>query len=639
MTRGIALAALLAAAAHSHAFAQSSESRNGEWRYYHYDLAGTRYAPLDRVDSTNVNRLAIAWEWRSDSVTTGREFKNESTPIMVDGVLYFTTGADRAVVAADAGTGATKWVWRMDEGARARVAPRRNSGRGVSWWSDADDARVFVVTPGFHLVALDAATGTPVASFGQNGIVDLKLQLGVELDPETAAIGNSSPPLVFEDIVVVGPALEVGLRPRSRANVPGRVLALDARTGELLWRFHTIPQQGEFGIDTWEGESWRYTGNAGAWAPLSLDQRRGWLYLPLEAATGDYYGGHRLGDNLFSTSLVCVDIRTGQRIWHRQIVHHDIWDYDNPATPILADIDVNGRRIEAVVQITKQSFAYVFDRVTGEPVWPMTETPVPPSDVPGERAALTQPMPSRPLPFDRQGVTIDDLIDFTPALRAQAIELVRPYRLGALFAPASLRDAPDGTQGTLSLPGTLGGANWEHAAFDPESGTLFVGSWTTPAVLALAHDTTRPDVDYVMIGGRAPDVQGLPLIKPPYSRITAIDLNTGEHRWLIPNGDTPEIYRSHETLAGLDIPPTGSHARPLLLATPSLLFAGEGWGGAPMLRAIDKATGRTVSTWTLPGQVTSQPMTYLHGGRQYIAFWVGDVRSDVRARLLAFALR
>jgi quinoprotein glucose dehydrogenase len=609
--------------------------QNGEWRAYHRDLASTRYSPLDRIDRNTVRDLTIAWHWKSDSV--GSERANESTPLMVGGVLYFTTGRTRGVVAADAATGATKWVWGMDESARLEVAPRTNSGRGVSYWSSGSEARIFVVTPGFQLVALDAQNGKPIAGFGTNGVVDLKQQLGVPLDPTTAAVGNSSPPLVFEDIVVVGPALEVGLRPPSRKNVPGRVMAFDARTGVLRWRFNTIPQSGEFGVDTWENDSWQYTGNAGAWAPLSLDERRGWIYLPVEAATGDYYGGHRHGNNLFSTTLVCLDVRTGTRNWHYQIVHHDIWDYDNPSAPILADVTVAGRRVEAVVQLTKQSFAYVFDRVSGQPVWPINEHPVPQSDVPGERTAPTQPIPSKPAAFDRQGVTIDDLIDFTPALRAQALEAIKPFRLGPLFAPASLRNAPDSTRGTLSLPGTLGGSNWEGGAFDPETSMLYVGSYTSPAVLALGKDTARSDMDYVFVGGTVPRISGLPLIKPPYGRITAIDLKTGEHAWMVPNGETPETILRNPALQGVTIPRTGIASRALLLVTKSLLFAGEGASGRPMLRALDKRTGDMVWETVLPGPMTSQPMTYLHGGRQYLAFWVSDTATR-RSQLIAFAL-
>ena len=618
--------------------ASNASAQSTEWRQHHGNYESNRYSPLSQIDRSNVAQLQLAWTWKSDSAARPLEYKNESTPLMVDGVLYFTTGTQRNVVAVDAATGAEKWVWKFDEGARARVAPRRNSGRGVSYWASGNDRRIFIVTPGFQLVALNAATGQPVPTFGTNGIVDLKRQLGVELSLDSAAIGNSSPPLVFEDFVVVGPALEVGLRPPSRRNVPGRILAIDARTGALKWRFNTIPGESEFGNDTWLERSWEYTGNAGAWAPFSLDARRGYLYIPTEAATGDYYGGHRPGDNLFSTTLLCIDIRTGRRVWHYQIVHHDIWDYDNPTSPILADIDVDGRRVEAVVQLTKQSFAYVLDRVTGKPVWPIVERAVPQSDVPGEKTAPTQPIPSKPAAYDRQGVTIDDLIDFTPALRAEALAAVKPFRLGALFAPASLRNAPDSTRGTLSLPGTLGGSNWEHGAFDPVQQMLYVGSYTQPAVLAMARDSVRSDMNFVMVGGSVPTIRGLPLIKPPYSRVTAIDLKSGNHAWMVAAGDAPETVRNSAALTGVQIPRTGSHARPLLLVTQTLLFSAEGWGGAPVLHALDKKTGETIYELKLQGQVGSQPMTYMHDGRQYIAFWVGDTRSSTNARLAVYAL-
>ncbi|MBK9238988.1 MAG: PQQ-binding-like beta-propeller repeat protein [Acidobacteria bacterium] len=489
-----------------------------EWRHYHRDLAGTRYSPLEAITPANVTSLAVAWRWKSDNFSAPPEYKNESTPLMIGGTLYFTTGSSRWVIAADAATGATRWTWRLDESDRAAAAPRRDAGRGVSYWTNGTEERIFTVTPGFRLVALDARTGRPVSNFGRDGVVDLKSLLGVEVDAKTAAIGNSSPPLVFEDIVVIGPALEVGTRPPSYKNVPGRILAVDARTGALKWRFNTIPQKGEEGYETWEAGSAEYTGNAGAWAPLSLDEKRGYLYLPLEAATGDYYGGHRLGANLFSSTLACLDVRTGRRLWHFQTVHHDIWDWDNPTAPILADVTVDGQPREIVVQLTKQSFAYVLDRVTGKPIWPIDERPVPASDVPGERAAATQPFPSKPKAYDRQGVTENDLIDFTPELRAEALKLIADgkLRMGAFFAPPSLADAPDGTKGTLSLPGNLGGTNWEHGAFDPETGMLYVGSWTNPTVHALIKDTQRSDMNYVGGGGRLPNVRGLPIIKPPH---------------------------------------------------------------------------------------------------------------------------
>ena len=610
----------------------------GEWHNYNRDLSGSRYSPLNQIDRTNVGKLALAFTWRPDSGVAPRESKNESTPLMVHGTLYFSTALNRDVVAADATTGRQKWRWHQDETARAAIAPRRGSGRGVSYWTDGKEERIFVVTPGYRLIALDAKTGAMIPSFGTDGAVDLKMQIGVPLDPATAVIGSSSPPLVFEDILVIGPALEVGSRPVSYKNVPGRVLAIDARTGKLRWRFNTIPTAGEFGIDTWEDSSWTYTGNTGAWAPLTLDPVRGWLYLPVEAATGDYYGGHRHGNNLFSTSLVCVDARTGKRIWHYQIVHHDIWDYDPPTAPILADITVDGKKIQSVVQLTKQSFAYVFDRVTGKPVWPMVEKPVPASDIPGERAALTQPFPTKPPAFDRQGVSSDDLIDFTPELHAQALEIVKAYRIGPLFTPASLLHAADGTKGLISLPGSLGGADWEGGAVDPETGVVYVGSHTAPSVLAMARDSAHSDMNVVNLGGGPPNVQGLPLLKPPYSRITAIDLNRGEFLWQLPSGETPDRVKNNPALKGLSIPTTGGFARPVVLVTKTLLFAAEGWGGAPLLRALDKKTGEVVWSVTLPGSVSSVPMTYEVGGKQYIAFWVDDARTQLPSELLAFAI-
>jgi quinoprotein glucose dehydrogenase len=614
----------------------------GEWRSYHRDLGGTRYSPLDQITKDNFSKLSTAWTWRADAAGAPPENSNESTPLMVNGTLYFTTGPARWVVAADAATGATKWSWHMDEGERLRHAPRRDSGRGVAYWRSGDASthdRIFTVTPGFQLVALDAGTGLAVATFGDNGVVDLKAQLGVPVDLVNAAIGNSSAPLVFENTVVIGPALEVGLRPVSKKNVPGRVLAIDARTGKLKWRFNTIPAKGEPGSETWTSEALEYTGNTGAWAPLSLDEKRGYVYLPVEAATGDYYGGHRPGNDLFSTTLVCLDSRTGKTIWYFQIVHHDIWDRDNPAAPILTDITVGGRRIEAVVQVTKQAFAYVFDRATGKPVWPIVETPVPQTDVPGEQTSPTQPIPSKPAGFDRQGITTDDLIDFTPELHAEAIKAVTGYRLGQLFSPPSLANAPDGTKGTLSLPGALGGANWQGGAFDPETGMLYIPSYTNPALLALEHNAQASDMDFIAANGRIPNVRGLPLFKPPYSRVTAINLNTGDHAWMVPAGDTPAEIKANPALQGVTLANTGGQSRPFVLATKTVLLVGEGGRGQVMFRALDKKTGATVGEVQIPGSMTSSPMTYAVGGKQYIAFWAVDQAARTPAQLITLALK
>lgn len=611
----------------------------GEWRAYGGDLASTGYAPLDQIAPENVAGLEIAWTWTAQNFGPRAELRNETTPLMVDGVLYATAGSRRSVVAIDPGSGETLWMYRLDEGERGAEAPRPNSGRGVAYWAPGgvnETDRVFVITPGFHLVALDARSGRPISEFGEDGVLDL--MVGVRGDiPPVGRIGSSSPPVIVGDVVVVGSAQEVGMSPDSMRNIKGDVRGFDARTGELLWTFHTIPAPGEFGYETWEDGSAEYTGNAGVWAPFSADPALGYVYLPVEAATSDMYGGHRPGDNLFSSSLVCLDARTGERVWHFQLIHHDIWDWDTPTAPILVDINVDGRFIKAVAQITKQSWVYVFDRVTGEPVWPIVELRVPPSDVPGEWTSPTQPHPSKPAPFDRQGFSEDDLIDFTPELRAQALELVQGYRMGPIFTPPSLVDAPDGTRGTLMMPNAIGGGNWEGGAVDPETGMLYVGSFSNPTVLALrAADPERSDLRY-WAGGRGPRLpRGLPIIKPPWGRITAIDLNTGEHAWMIPNGDTPENIQNHSLLRGIDLPRTGKASRPMLLVTKTLLFSGEGLSGGPVFRAHDKATGETLVEIELPATTTGIPMTYMHDGRQYLVVAVGA--RGYPAGLVALAL-
>ena len=610
-----------------------------DWPAYGHDLANTRYSPLDQIGPQTLANLHVAWRWSAEA---GQpiENRNESTPIMIGTTLYFTSGSLRSVVAANAETGKTIWQWQMPEGDRAAHAPRRDSGRGVAYWSGGTEARIFTVTPGFQLVALDAKTGQPIKSFGKDGVVDLKAQLGVaNIDLINAAIGNSSPPLVFADTVVIGPALEVGLAPPSMKNVPGRILAIDARTGALKWRFNTIPAKGDTGYDTWENGSAEYTGNAGAWAPLTLDEQRGYLYLPIEAPTGDYFGGHRLGNNLFSTTLACLDIKTGKTVWYFQIVHHDIWDRDNPTAPILANVTIDGRPRQIVVQLTKQAFAYVFDRVTGQPIWPIVERPVPSSDVPTERAAATQPIPSKPAGYDRQGVTTDDLIDFTPALRADAIKALQGIRMGELFSPPSLAQAPDGTRGTLVAPGNLGGSNWEPSSFDPDTGILYVGSWTNPTVYSLTSNPQRSDMNYIAGNTQVPRVSGLPILKPPYSRITAINLRTGEHVWMVPNGDTPPAIQSNPALAGLTLPPTGAQSRPVLLATKTVLFNADGSSGQARLRALDKATGKRLWEMPTPGVVGSPPMTYMVNGQQFLLMWMTDRASGKGAELIALAVR
>ena len=579
--------------------------------------------------------MTIAWRWYGGNFGPTPEMKSETTPLMIGGVLYATAGATRNVVAIDAGSGETLWIWRPNDGERFRTAPRRTSGRGVAYWSDgADDRRVFTVTPGFYLVSLDAETGLPKREFGEAGIVDLRRGLRGPMDNVEA--GSSSPPLVVGDVIVVGPAGGVGARPNAKTQVKLDVRGFDARTGRLLWTFHTIPEKGEFGYDTWlTPGSAEYTGNGGAWGPLSADPELGLVYLPVEGATSDMYGGERHGNNLFGNSLVAVDVKTGERAWHQQLVRHDIWDWDNPTSPILLDVNVGGRPVKAVVQLTKQAFAYAFDRATGEPLWPIEERPVPTSDVPFEWTAPTQPFPTRPAAYDRQGVSEDDLVDFTPAIKAAALESVKDLRMGPMFTPPSLVEAPDGTRGTLVLPHYGGGANWEGGAADPETGMLYVASQTSLTVFAVNPAGDRSDIRYLFVNGEAPRPMGLPLVKPPYGRITAIDMNTGEHRWMAVNGDTPDDIKNNPALAGLAIPPTGKASRATLLVTKTLLFAGEGYGGAPILRAYDKATGAVVAELPLPGAASSKPMTYMLDGKQYVVLAVGR---DTPAELVAFAL-
>lgn len=635
---GFLVSAFLTAALSLPASAAQQGTSDGEWHVYGGDPGHTRYAPLDQIDASNVADLEIAWRWTAQNYGPNPRIRSQTTPLMVDGVLYATAGQRRAVVAIDAGTGETLWMWQMDEGERLGDAPRANPGRGVAWWSDgAGDDRILAVTPGYHMVALDAHTGRPIEAFAGSGVLDLherhRVRDGVPIE---GSIGASSPPTVVDDVVVVGSAHHVGLRPPSMVNTPGDVRGYDVRTGELLWTFRTIPEPGEEGYETWLNGSAEYTGNAGAWAPISFDAETGYVYLPTEAATGDYYGGHRHGSNLFSTSLVALDSRTGEKVWHFQIIHHDIWDWDNPTAPILADVTVDGVERKIVAQLTKQGFTYVFDRVTGEPIWPIVETPVPQTDVPGEWTSPTQPIPTLPVPYERQGFNEDDLIDFTPEIRERAREVAAEYRMGPVFSPPSLRGAPDGTNGTLSLPSTLGGANWEGGVLDPETGMLYVGSMTNASVLQLVPGGERSDMDYVFGFARADVAPGVPIVKPPWGRITALDLTDGSKAWMVANGDTPEHVVERLEVDPELIPRTGKVSRAGLLVTRTLLFAGEGASGEPILRALDKATGATIAEIELPNAQVGLPMTYMHEGQQYVVLSVGG--GGEPAELVALAL-
>ena len=465
----------------------------GEWRFYGGDAGGTKYSPLDQINADNVKQLQIVWRWKSENFGPRPDFNWQVTPLMVGGVLYFTAGTNRAAVAADAATGETLWTYRFNEGARGAQVPRVNN-RGLAYWSNgANDSRIILISPGYHLIALDAKTGHAIPGFGAAGVVDL--WEGLDRKVENNQIGSSSPAIVVGDVVVVGGALLSGTAPRSKTNVPGYVRGYDVGSGKLLWTFHTIPQGSEFGNDTWGDDSWRYTGNTAVWAPISADLELGYVYLPTETPTGDFYGGHRPGDNLFADSLVCLDAKTGKRVWHYQLIHHDIWDWDTASAPVLLDVTAGGRPIKAVAQVTKQGFTYVFDRVTGTPVWPVVERPVPQSDVPGERTAPTQPFPTKPAPFDRQGVTEDDLIDFTPALKAEALRIASQFKLGPLYTPLIVAGV-GGKLGTLTVPHNQGAANWQSAAADPETGILYVPSVTNWWASALTEGGERSDMRY-----------------------------------------------------------------------------------------------------------------------------------------------
>ncbi len=610
-------------------------AKSGEWRSYAGEAGSTRYSPIDQINRDNFKNLQVAWSWKFDNFGGGT---SETTPIMVDGVLYFTVGPRRNVVAANAGTGETLWTWRPDEGARFDQAPRK-VGRGVAYWTDGTDTRIITVTPGFQLVALDAKTGIPVRNFGQEGSVDLfkQLDLTTSVDP-TGRIGNSSPPVISRDVIVIGPALTQGGTSPNKENVKGDVLAFDVRTGKKLWVFHTIPRKGEPGYETWLNGSAEYTGNTGVWGPFSADDELGYVYLNTESPTNDGYGGHRPGANLYSDSIVCLDIKTGKIVWYKQLIHHDIWDYDMPAHPILLDIRVDGRPVKAVVQMGKIAYAYVFDRTNGQPVWPIPDVAVPQTDVPSEWTSPTQPIPTKPPGFDLHGISVNDLIDFTPALRDEARRAIEGYRIGPGFSPPSLVVA-NANKGTIVAPGFGGGANWQSGAADPETGFVYIGSITSPAVAGVAK--TEPGdpnkADYTAGRGVAlPRIEGLPLLKPPYGRITAYDMNKGDIAWQVPNGDTPQNIKDILTRLGItNVPPTGSQSQAGLLVTKTLLIAGEGSGGHPLLHAYDKKTGENIAELPMPGTQTGVPMTYTYQNRQFIVLPVGG---QPAGQLVAFAI-
>ena len=598
-----------------------------EWLHHRGTPHSTNYSSLDLIHEGNVANLEVAWRWKSDNFGASPWPNYQVTPLMANGVLYATAGARRAVVAIDAATGETIWMYRLDEGERGTHAPRKGPGRGVAIHRGTDRDTIFVISPGYQLIALDALTGQLRADFGEGGIVDLKSQLGVALDPITAPIGASSPPIVVNDVVIVGAAFTFSGAPVSPQALKGKVTAYDVNTGEQLWRFNTIPTADESGFASWGGSSAEYTGNAGVWAPMSADPELGYVYLPVEAPTSDYYGGHRLGDNLYGQSLVCLDVLTGERVWHFQTVHHPIWDYDLPAPPVLLNVTVDGQEIPAVAQITKQGLTFVFDRRTGEPVWPIDEVAVAQSNVPGEQTAVTQPIPSLPEPFGRTGVTEDQLNDLTPEIYAEAQRIAAGYTLGPLYTPPTLVNPENG--GTLVLPGSVGGANWQGAVADPETGLMYVSYAVSPEVVGLISDPDRSTMRYVLRDAILDGPFDLPLLKPPWGWISALDLNTGKLLWQRPNSETPQEVRDHPQLAGVAMSHTGNDDRSALLVTKTLLFSGEGagmygarWGGS-RFKAHDKLSGKLVAEIDLGQRQTGVPMTYAIGGQQYIVVATG----------------
>ena len=658
-------------------------AKNGEWRSYAAEPGSTKYSPLDQITKDNAKDLRIAWRFRSDNLGPRPDFNMQSTPIVVGETMYVQAGTRRTVVALNPTTGEMLWMWRMDEGKRGAAAPRQGSGRGLAYWTDGQgDERIVTVTPGYHMVALNAKTGIPVSSFGSNGVVDLKTEIDQPgIDLETADIGLNSPPALGNNVIVVGAAHASGGAPRAKENIKGYIRGYDVRTGKRLWIFHTIPQPGEFGNETWLNDSWSYTGNAGNWAPITIDEELNRVYLATEDATGDYYGGHRHGNNLFSASVVCLDLNTGKRLWYFQAIHHDIWDWDFPAPPILMDITVNGKPIKAVAVPSKQAWLYVFDRVSGQPVWPIEERPVPRGKTPGEWYSPTQPYPTRPAAYDMQGIRESDVNDWTPEIKAEALRVLNLHKYSDNVFEPPIDRGQDGKYGMLMMPGNNGGSNWEGGAFDPETKIAYIFSSTQFNRRSLINDPARSNMNLIDGGGRgggargagapggaatpaaasapasrgagsppameAPPLNafGLPLIKPPYGRVTAINMNTGDHVWMAPIGGTPEDIKNNPKLKGVNIPKyTGRPGRTGIMLTKTLLWAGE---RGPLdtlengekiswFRSYDKATGQIVSEMQIPANVTNVPMTYMVGGKQYIVIAVGAV--DKPAELLALAL-
>ncbi len=625
-----------------------SGAKNGEWRTYGGDLGNTRYSPLDQINASNFDKLQVAWRFNTANLGPRPEFNFEATPLMVGGVVYTVAGSRRDVVALDATNGEILWLHTEKEGPRGEAAPRRLSGRGLAYWTDGREERILYVTPGYRLVALNAKTGLIVPGFGKSGVVDLKMDDDQEIDLINGEVGLHAAPTIAGDTIIIGAAHLPGGTPKSKTHVKGYIRGFDVKSGKRLWIFHTIPKPGEFGYDTWESDSADYTGNTGVWGQISIDEELGMVYLPVELPTGDYYGGHRPGNGLFGESIVALDLKTGQRKWHYQLVHHGIWDWDIPCAPMLVDLNINGRVVKALAQPTKQSILYVFDRATGQPIWPIEEQPVPKGDVPGEKYSPTQPMPTKPPAYGRTDTSIDELIDFTPELRAEAIKVASRYKLGPIFTPPVVSKL-EGPLGTLVAGCCQGGTGWPGGSYDPQTHMLYAFTWGAVSPLGLVPpDPSRSDMNYISGvarpasagpaagggggegGGPGLTVQGLPLFKPPYGSISAINLDKGEVAWKVPHGETPDNIRNSPALKGLTIPRTGRGGLVGVLTTGSLVIAGErgtftdpqGRNGA-RLRAYDKATGKEAGAVFMPTGQTGSPMTYMVNGKQYIVIAIG----------------
>jgi quinoprotein glucose dehydrogenase len=664
----------------------------GDWPYYFADASGTRYSPQGQINASNFNQLEVAWHFKTDNLGAQAEYKLEGTPLEITGTVYTTAGSRRDVIALNAKTGELKWVYSFDEGARAVASPRQLSGRGVSYWTDGKgDERILYVSTGYRLVELNAKNGQPIESFGTKGMVDMKVGAykgtGQQIDLETGEIGLHTTPTVVKDVVIVGSSMKEGGQPDTHNNTKGIVRAWDVRTGKQLWAFHTIPQKGEFGYDTWLNGSADINGNTGVWTGITVDPDLGLVYLPVEDPTSDYYGGERPGNDLYGDSLVCVELATGKIKWYYQIVHHPIWDYDLSSPAILADITVDGRAVKAVAMPSKEAFLYVFDRVTGKPVWPIEEKPVPQGDVPGEWYSPTQPFPTKPPAYGRQNITVSDLIDFTPDLHAKALQLAEHYKMGPMFNPAVVSKVGGPI---AALGSSIAGTNWPGGGYDPENHVAFAEANTGVSALGLVQPPPGyGDIHYLQgVAGQrfrvnegpgygsasdAPKVSatqqrlnallakqgntdpapagpptgltvdGLPIVKPPYGVLSALNLDQGTLMWSVPHGDTPDGVRNNPALKGLNIPKTGQPGNVGIVVTKTLVIAGDpevtttpDHPRGAMLRAYDKKTGQQVGAVWMPAPQSGSPMTYSYDGKQYIIVAVsgGNYSGDY----LAFSL-